>query len=698
MTTVQLHGPSAVLPRPTTRFPSNGRRAAPRHLASEARLRASLPASALQPSCEVCAARLASAAQVHSLSGDVRPRQTAMANAPKVFTAHTPPFVTRSMPHAESSSFPRGTRTVQITPSSMSLAWKAWTASGGDGKKRRPAAPSPAFALYGMRLMRVLPDTRGRCGVRLHGARRTRQRRQQRVELLRVLGAVVDAVDERHLRHQPAVAPRLEHLACDVGLQPGCMGLQPACQGVAASAAWGVAQLRHGVPSGRHQQLAQLVVGRVHGPREPRRQRLERAYVLGRGPHGGDAHVLLAEREAEGVRHRVQRAWGTHARGGSSLAACGHGLDACGVAGRAARRVVRRVVARRGVRRVVACGGVRRVAACGGVRRAACGGVWRRVLVCGVWWRVVACGAPATCSTLSAGSPMPMNTTLRSGGMLCSRISSDVRERSSPIVPVAQKVQPCRQPTWDDTQSVEKPRCGMMTVSTSSPRGRRSSSLRVPHSETEVASISCAGGEKCAWSAALVFCPSPLPSSNGSRPSLRTSQTSFARPEPPRGPPAAVGATPSNGGRRAGADSGARTVLGKATPNTVLAATQARATLIKTQARRLGTLGGQRTNVAQPLELSFSHKNSLHRAERAQLDTHRTLGAYAHAPHAHGHSATPRCPCPCTAPTIVEPWAHIPPEQSRVALSTWAGAAHRPLSTRCTAATPPVQASAVPKS
>ena len=78
---------------------------------------------------------------------------------PYLFTE--PPFVTRSMPHAESSSFPRGTRTVQITPSSMSLAWKAWTASGGDGKKRRPAAPSPAFALYGMRLMRVLPDTRG---------------------------------------------------------------------------------------------------------------------------------------------------------------------------------------------------------------------------------------------------------------------------------------------------------------------------------------------------------------------------------------------------------------------------------------------------------------------------------------------------------------------------------------------------------
>ena len=94
------------------------------------------------------------------------------------------------MPHAESSSFPRGTRTVQITPRSMSLAWKAWTASGGDGKKRRPAAPSPAFALYGMRLIRVLPDTRGVVvaawmhGVAVRGeagARRTRQRRQQRM-------------------------------------------------------------------------------------------------------------------------------------------------------------------------------------------------------------------------------------------------------------------------------------------------------------------------------------------------------------------------------------------------------------------------------------------------------------------------------------------------------------------------------------
>ena len=114
------------------------------------------------------------------------------------------------MPHAELSSFPRGTRTVQIMPRSMSLVWKAWTASGGDGKKRRPAAPSPAFALYGMRLMRVLPDTRGVAvtawvhwvAVRDEvDAQRTRQRRQQLIQLLGVLGAVVDAVDERHLRH-----------------------------------------------------------------------------------------------------------------------------------------------------------------------------------------------------------------------------------------------------------------------------------------------------------------------------------------------------------------------------------------------------------------------------------------------------------------------------------------------------------------
>ena len=145
-----------------------------------------------------------------------------------------------------------------------------------------------------------------------------------------------------------------------------------------------------------------------------------------------------------------------------------------------------------------------------------------------------------------------------------------------------------------------------MTVSTSSPRGRRSSSLRVPHSETEVASISCAGGEKCAWSAALVFCPSPLPSSNGSRPSLRTSQTSFARPEPPRGPPAAVGATPSNGGRRAGADGGARTVLGKATPNTVFAATQARATLIKQGGRAVLGLWGDNERTPRQLGLGIS--------------------------------------------------------------------------------------------
>ena len=59
------------------------------------------------------------------------------------------------------------------------------------------------------------------------GARRTRQRRQQRMQLLGVLGAVVDAVDERHLCHQPAIASRREDLACDAGLQRGCVGLQP---------------------------------------------------------------------------------------------------------------------------------------------------------------------------------------------------------------------------------------------------------------------------------------------------------------------------------------------------------------------------------------------------------------------------------------------------------------------------------------
>mmetsp|Transcript_29611 Transcript_29611/g.95170 ORF Transcript_29611/g.95170 Transcript_29611/m.95170 type:complete len:227 (-) Transcript_29611:218-898(-) len=107
----------------------------------------------------------------------------------------------------------------------------------------------------------------------------------------------------------------------------------------------------------------------------------------------------------------------------------------------------------------------------------------------------IACSARETSSTLSAGSPMPMNTTFLSGGMpccrtaaaaacSCARISSAARERSRPIVPVAQKVQPCRQPTCEETHSVENAPCGMMTASTSSPRRSRRSSLRVPHAET----------------------------------------------------------------------------------------------------------------------------------------------------------------------------------------------------------------------
>ena len=152
-----------------------------------------------------------------------------------------------------------------------------------------------------------------------------------------------------------------------------------------------------------------------------------------------------------------------------------------------------------------------------------------------------------------------MKTTFRNGGSewrrtaaaaacIWARISSTVSERRRPIVPVAQKVQPCLQPTCDDTQSVENPACGMITVSTSSPCSRPSSSFRVPQAETSEVMSVWLGGENCASSARRVLRPSPELSSKGLAPSLSTSQTILARPEPPRRSAAAVGPTPNSAG------------------------------------------------------------------------------------------------------------------------------------------------------
>mmetsp|Transcript_13862 Transcript_13862/g.21420 ORF Transcript_13862/g.21420 Transcript_13862/m.21420 type:complete len:293 (-) Transcript_13862:541-1419(-) len=85
-----------------------------------------------------------------------------------------------------------------------------------------------------------------------------------------------------------------------------------------------------------------------------------------------------------------------------------------------------------------------------------------------------------TDSALSAGSPIPINTTPSTGTIsitrhtfwarnTCTKISSTVSDRSRPIRPVAQNVQPCRQPTWEDMHTVLRSFHGIITVSTSSP-------------------------------------------------------------------------------------------------------------------------------------------------------------------------------------------------------------------------------------
>ncbi len=91
---------------------------------------------------------------------------------------------------------------------------------------------------------------------------------------------------------------------------------------------------------------------------------------------------------------------------------------------------------------------------------------------------------------------MPMNTMLDSrrfssevghsprssrATCTCATISAAVRLRTSPCVPVWQKLQFSVQPTWLETQSApERATSGMNTVSTSIPGAKRISHLMTP--------------------------------------------------------------------------------------------------------------------------------------------------------------------------------------------------------------------------
>mmetsp|Transcript_55979 Transcript_55979/g.121865 ORF Transcript_55979/g.121865 Transcript_55979/m.121865 type:complete len:229 (+) Transcript_55979:951-1637(+) len=98
------------------------------------------------------------------------------------------------------------------------------------------------------------------------------------------------------------------------------------------------------------------------------------------------------------------------------------------------------------------------------------------------------------------GSPIPMKTTLESRSSLarssvanraaCSKISSADKLRLKPICPVAQKVQPMAQPTWDEMQAVRLfVSYGISTDSMSWPSARRHKRFCVPSREICSSSI-----------------------------------------------------------------------------------------------------------------------------------------------------------------------------------------------------------------
>ena len=136
-----------------------------------------------------------------------------------------------------------------------------------------------------------------------------------------------------------------------------------------------------------------------------------------------------------------------------------------------------------------------------------------------------------------------MKTTLRIGGILadlaartaakhCANISCVSSERWSPMAPVAQKAHARLQPTWLETQRVEKRAEGIMTDSTAWPSSSLSSSLRVPQVE---AVLSSTVEVSCSRVAAALLSPAPSASgwASGLSPLRRYDQSSCARPAPP---------------------------------------------------------------------------------------------------------------------------------------------------------------------
>ncbi len=83
-----------------------------------------------------------------------------------------------------------------------------------------------------------------------------------------------------------------------------------------------------------------------------------------------------------------------------------------------------------------------------------------------------------------------------------SRISPIDRLRFTPLRPLAQKMQPMAQPTWELTQMVRRSSSRMRTVSICSPSRRVSRSFSVPSFETWWRVTSEAKKSKCSFSRA----------------------------------------------------------------------------------------------------------------------------------------------------------------------------------------------------
>src|SRR5947209_6661399 len=80
--------------------------------------------------------------------------------------------------------------------------------------------------------------------------------------------------------------------------------------------------------------------------------------------------------------------------------------------------------------------------------------------------------------TLSAGVPGARGSfSTRFSQYTCSTICAAVRFPFTPLMPLAQNLQPTGQPTWELTQAVRRSASGIMTVSAVAPFGQPSRSL-----------------------------------------------------------------------------------------------------------------------------------------------------------------------------------------------------------------------------